>query len=228
MSKIFVLEDDRHMADLIFKCLEHEKHQVDHAPDGESAKACLKMQSYDLLILDWNVPGFSGVEVCEGYRTAGGISPVLMLTARDQVEDKASALNIGADDYLTKPFHPVELLARVKALLRRPALIVHNVLTVADIELNRETGEVARAGEKIDLVAKELSILELFMRFPNKSFTADALLERIWDSDNPGSVESVRTHIKTLRKKLDRPQWQQLIKTSRGQGYRLETQDGNQ
>lgn len=221
MAKILLVEDDSNLAFLVKMQLEQGRHMVDHVDAGIAALSQLKMSSYELVILDWMLPDLSGVEVCRQYRGTGGRTPILMLTARGAIEDKAAGLNAGCDDYLVKPFHPVELNARVQALLRRPQSYAGKVLSVRDIELDTETSRVFRAGAEIDLTAKEFSLLELLMRYPNQSFTLETILNRVWQSDSAASVDTVRTHMKTLRRKLGDSEENGLIRTKRGAGYRI-------
>lgn len=221
MAKILLVEDDSNLAFLVKMQLEQGRHMVDHVDAGIMALSQLKLSSYELVILDWMLPDISGVDVCRQYRGSGGRTPILMLTARGAIEDKAAGLNAGCDDYLVKPFHPVELNARVQALLRRPQSYAGKVLTVRDIELDTETSRVFRAGSEIDLTAKEFSLLELLMRYPNQSFTLETILNRVWQSDSAASVDTVRTHMKTLRRKLGDSEENGLIRTKRGAGYRI-------
>ncbi len=220
MAKILLVEDDDSLAYLLKMQLEQTRHLVDVARKGLDALVQLRCNSYDLIILDWMLPDLAGVEVCRQYRSSNGKVPVLMLTAKGTVEDKAAGLNAGADDYLVKPFHPTELDARVNALLRRPPSYMGKRLSVADIELDTASGVVTRNGLEIELTAKEFSLLELLMRYPNQSFSLEAILDRVWDSDSSASIDTVRTHMKTLRKKLG-DEGESIIKTKRGQGYRI-------
>ncbi|MBS1993161.1 MAG: response regulator transcription factor [Cyanobacteria bacterium SZAS LIN-2] len=221
MSKILLVEDDENLAYLLKMQLEQAKYMVDHVAAGLIAISQLKIAEYDLLILDWMLPDISGVDVCRQYRGSGGRTPILMLTARGAVEDKASGLNAGADDYLVKPFHPVELNARVQALLRRPTSYAGKTLSVRDIELDSEGSRVFKAGQEIDLTSKEFALLELLMRYPNQSFTLESILSRVWQSDSAASVDTVRTHMKTLRRKLGDSEENGIIRTKRGAGYRI-------
>ncbi|MDZ4837096.1 MAG: response regulator transcription factor [Candidatus Melainabacteria bacterium] len=223
MAKILLVEDDDSLAFLLKMQLEQLRHLVDVARKGLDAISQLRCNnSYELIILDWMLPDIAGVEVCKQYRSSGGRVPVLMLTAKGTVEDKATGLNAGADDYLVKPFHPTELDARVNALLRRPTTYAGKKLLIRDIELDTASGTVSRAGHEIELTAKEFSLLELLMRYPNQSFSLEAILDRVWDSDSAASIDTVRTHMKTLRKKIgDNNEEDGVIRTKRGQGYRI-------
>ncbi|HMW89731.1 MAG TPA: response regulator transcription factor [Candidatus Obscuribacter sp.] len=221
MAKILLVEDDSNLGHLLKMQLEQGRHLVDHVASGFTALSQLKLNSYELVILDWMLPDLPGVDVCRQFRGQGGRTPILMLTARGSIEDKASGLNAGADDYLVKPFHPVELNARVQALLRRPQAYAGKLLTVRDIELDTETARVFRAGQELDLTAKEFALLELLMRYPNQSFTLETILNRVWQSDSNASVDTVRTHMKTLRRKLGDTDESGIIRTKRGAGYRI-------
>lgn len=221
MSKILLVEDDENLAFLLKMQLEQARFLVDHVAAGLPALSQLKMAQYDIVILDWMLPDISGVDVCRQYRGSGGRTPILMLTARGAVEDKAAGLNAGADDYLVKPFHPIELNARVQALLRRPTSYAGKTLQVKDIELDTEGNRVFKGGQEIDLTSKEFSLLELLMRYPNQSFTLESILSRVWQSDSTASVDTVRTHMKTLRRKLGDSEENGIIRTKRGAGYRI-------
>ena len=221
MSKILLVEDDENLAFLLKMELEQARFLVDHVAAGLVALSQLKMAEYDMIILDWMLPDISGVDVCRQYRGTGGRAPILMLTARGAVEDKAAGLNAGADDYLVKPFHPVELNARVQALLRRPTSYAGKTLQVKDIELDTEASRVFKGGQEVDLTSKEFSLLELLMRYPNQSFTLESILSRVWQSDSTASVDTVRTHMKTLRRKLGDNEENGIIRTKRGAGYRI-------
>jgi DNA-binding response OmpR family regulator len=224
MAKILIVEDDRSVAQLVAFTLESERYVVDQALDCASALASLKVNKYDLLILDWALPDGTGIDLCKKYRSNAGNSPVLMLTARESSRDKVVGLTAGADDYVVKPFDPDELVARVKALLRRPPLISDSVLRVASLELDRTTFQVKRNGTTVPLLPKEFAILELLLEHPNKYFTAEAILARVWRSDLPASTDTVRTHMKTLRKKLGGTDDASIIENSRGLGYKVKAQ----
>lgn len=221
MAKILLVEDDKTIGKLVALQLERDHHLVERVDTGKDALFNLKIHDYDLVILDWMLPDLSGLEVCKGYRDSGGKVPILMLTARGEAEDKVSALDTGADDYLVKPFVPVELAARIRALLRRPSVIAGKSLTVRDIVLDTGMRQVCRAGIPIELTAKEFSLLELLMRHPNQSFSVEAILDRLWKSEASASLETVRTHVKTLRRKLGDSEENPIIRTKRGLGYRV-------
>jgi two-component system OmpR family response regulator len=186
------------------------------------------MHPYDLVILDWMLPGRSGTEICRDYRARGGSAPILMLTAKAEVDDRAEGLDSGADDYLTKPFHPKEFSARVRALLRRPQSVMAKTLKAADIELDPSQIKVFKAGQQIHLLPKEFALLELFLRYPTQVFSAEALLDRVWNTDSSASLDTVRTYIKTLRKKIDNNPKDSLIRTVHGVGYSLSSKAESQ
>jgi DNA-binding response OmpR family regulator len=224
VAKILVVEDDASIALVIEAALTSEHLIVDVCRTATQAKAALKLTEYELLILDWNLPDAeTGLEICQKYRDGGGNKPVMLLTARISVDNKVQAFDAGADDYVVKPFDSNELIARVKALLRRPSGLKAEVLTIGNLELNAATFRVYQDGKLIDLLPKEFAILELLMRHADHYFTSEAILSRIWRTDSETSIDSVRTFIKTLRKKLSESEkdqkWQ--IENKRGLGYRI-------
>lgn len=221
MAKIVVVEDDKDLVNLIKGILSVERHTIDSVHDGHEALAIIQMHPYDLVILDWMLPGRTGTEICKDYRARGGAAPILMLTAKSTIDDRAEGLDSGADDYLTKPFHPKELSARVRALLRRPQAVMAKTLKAADIELDPGQIKVFKAGKDIHLLPKEFALLELFLRYPTQVFSAEALLDRVWNTDSSASLDTVRTYIKTLRKKIDTNPKDSLIRTVHGVGYSL-------
>jgi len=221
MAKIVVVEDDKDLVTLIKGILSIERHTIDSVHDGHEALAIIQMHPYDLVILDWMLPGRTGTEICRDYRARGGSAPILMLTAKAEVDDRAEGLDSGADDYLTKPFHPKEFSARVRALLRRPQAVMAKTLKAADIELDPGQIKVFKASHEIHLLPKEFALLELFLRYPTQVFSAEALLDRVWNTDSSASLDTVRTYIKTLRKKIDTNPKDSLIRTVHGVGYSL-------
>lgn len=227
MAKILLVEDDDNLSVVLQMHLEHDRYMVDLVKRGFDALAQLQARTYELVILDWMLPDITGVEVCKQYRTQGGKTPVLMLTAKGAVEDKAMGLDAGADDYLVKPFHPTELSARVRALMRRPSSLTGRVLKVQDLEMDTFECGVTRGGRAVELTTKEFALLELLMRYPNQSFTLEAILDRLWQSDSYASIDTVRTHMKTLRKKIGDNEDNALIRTKRGQGYKIVDSKGS-
>lgn len=221
MAKIVVVEDDKDLVALIKGILSIERHTVESVHNGHEAITVLQMYPYDLVILDWMLPGKTGTEICQEYRAKGGTAPILMLTSKATIEDKEAGLDSGADDYLTKPFHPKELSARVRALLRRPQTVVNRTLKAGDVEVDSNQVKVTKAGKEIHLLPKEFALLELFMKYPTQVFSAEALLDRVWASDSSASLDTVRTYIKTLRKKVDSNGRPSLIRTVHGVGYSL-------
>jgi len=221
MAKILLVEDDQSLAKLVRNWLSLEHHVVETVEDGEEALHRLKVSEYDLVILDWTLPKLTGVEVLKEHRRMGGQTPVLMLTGKDKISDKEEGFDAGADDYLTKPFHGKELTARIKALLRRPALLVKDLLRVGDLSLEKQNFSVHRGDNEIRLLPKEFALLEFLMRHPNQVFSAEALLERVWVSESESTVEAVTTCIKRLRRKLESDGSSSPIVTVHGVGYKL-------
>lgn len=220
MAKILLVEDDLELAKQIISALALEHHLLEHSADGNDALEKLKFFQYDLVILDWNLPGMEGPDVLRRFRDKGAVTPVLMLTGRSDVSEKAFGLNIGADDYLTKPFHLMELSARLKALLRRHGNY-SPVLKAQDIELNSSAHQVTKDGAPIKLQPKEFALLEFLMRNPNDVFSVEALQKRIWESDTDASPDTVRVCITRLRNKIDSPDRPSLIRTVPRVGYQI-------
>ncbi|MBY0358826.1 MAG: response regulator transcription factor [Candidatus Obscuribacterales bacterium] len=222
MAKILIVEDEPAMSEPIKLFLTHEHHLVEVVADGLEAIERLKFYKYDVIILDWMLPNATGVEVCKQFRSGGGTTPILMLTARQQTQEKVFALDAGADDYLTKPYEVQEVSARVRALLRRPQSVAGNVLKARNVILEPSTFKVSRDEQEIQLLPKEFALLEFFMRHPNQVFSAEALLDRVWSSDSEASPETIRTYIKRLRQKIDVAGQTSLINTVHGVGYKLD------
>lgn len=223
MAKILLVEDERDIAKLVADWLSREQHlvEVDHA--GLSAWARMAANKFDLIILDIMLPEINGLELCARFRKAGGTSPILMLTAKDGIEDKELGLDTGADDYLTKPFHLKELAARVRALLRRGTQASSNVIEIADLHIDVAECRVLKGAEEIHLLPKEYRLLEFLARHPNHIFSAEELLEHVWESGAGFMPDTVRQHIKRLRKKLDTPGTSSIIQTVYGLGYKIES-----
>jgi DNA-binding response OmpR family regulator len=221
MPKILLAEDDIELAGVVKDWLTREFHVVEWVDDGKDALESLKYYEYDVVVLDWNLPGVTGVEIAKQFRARGGTTPILMLTGRTMVKEKEEGFDTGADDYLTKPFDPRELSARLKALLRRPKGVLSNSLKFGDLELDPRSRRVVRGGNEVQLGPKEFALLEFFMRHPSEVFTSDALLERVWLNESDSSSDTVRVHINRLRNKIDTDGTESLIRTVFKQGYRF-------
>ncbi|MBX9950938.1 MAG: response regulator transcription factor [Candidatus Obscuribacterales bacterium] len=219
MSKILVAEDDTQCAELIGMFLERSQHVFETVTDGAEALDRLKLYSYDLVILDWNLPRMSGVDVLKTYRARGGKTPVLMLTALKSINSKVEGLEAGADDYLTKPFDGSELQARLKALLRRPPVLLDDVLNIADIQLDTASHRVTKSGVEVKLRPKEIALLEFFLRHKNQLFTAEQILEQVWSSESDATTEAIVSCIKRVRKVLDEGREGSIIRNVHGAGY---------
>jgi two-component system response regulator MprA len=219
--KILVVDDERAVRDSLRRALELEGYEVDLAVDGADGLARITEGQPDVVILDVLMPGVDGLEVSRRVRNSGNRVPVLMLTARDEVDDRVAGLDAGADDYVTKPFALDELLARVRALLRRTTEDSEDVLRFADLELNPGTREVQRAEESIELTRTEFSLLELFMRNPRQVLTRSIIFERVWGYDFGFASNSLDVYIGYLRRKTEAGGNGRLIQTVRGVGYAL-------
>jgi DNA-binding response OmpR family regulator len=221
--RILVVEDEHKIAQSIKKGLEQESYAVDVCFDGKEGYDLSTTEDYDLIILDLMLPEMSGIEIAQKLRKQKIHTPILMLTAKGQLDDKVAGLDSGADDYLTKPFAFEELLARIRALLRRPQQVNDTLLEVADLSLNTKTFEVKRCGKTISLSSKEFSLLDYLMRHPNQILTKDQIISHVWDYDADVLPNTVEVYIGYLRAKIDKPfkDKPSLIQTIRGFGYRL-------
>jgi two-component system response regulator MprA len=219
-ARVLVVDDDPHMRSMMRRILEVDGYAVALAPGGDEALEILRSEAIDLLILDVMMPGRDGFEVCRAVRRESTV-PVLMLTARDEATDKVTGLDCGADDYVVKPFHPDELTARVRALLRRLQPRQAEVLRFLDIELVPSAREASRAGEALELTAREFELLELFLRHPRQVLTREQILQDVWGFDYMGDSNLVDVRIKYLRDKLELGGRARLIQTVRGAGYAL-------
>ncbi len=219
--RILVVDDDRHLNGIIKRGLLEEAYAVDTSYDGEDGEYLAWINSYDLIVLDIMMPKKDGIEVCRSLRTNDINTPILMLTAKDAVEDRVAGLDAGADDYLVKPFAFSELLARIRALLRRDGTSKTPEIKVGDVVLNTRTREVWRGNRLIDLTTKEYTVLEYFMRHPNVVITRTMLEEHAWDYNFESMSNLVDVYIRRLRSKIDGKGESSLIQTVRGAGYRL-------
>lgn len=221
--KILVVEDEHRIAQTIKKGLELERHIVDVAYTGNDGFDLASSEEYELLIIDRMLPEMDGLAICKNLRAEQNHVPILLLTAKSQVEDKVEGLDAGADDYLTKPFSFEELLARVRALTRRPKKAVQPTLTVDDLQLNPATFEVKRGDMNIELSSKEFALLEYLLRHPKKIVTKQQIINHVWDYESNVLPNTVEVYIKNLRNKIDTPfkEKKPLITTVRGFGYKI-------
>ena len=224
--QILIVEDEEKIANLLRRGFLEESYAVDIAGDGESALYKFDIDEYDIIILDLLIPKVDGISVCRKIREVNTSTPILILTAKDAIEDKIKGLDAGADDYMTKPFSFSELSARVRALLRRGKKSDPPVLTLEDLSLNPATRTAIRGNTKIVLTTREYALLEYFMRNPNRVLTKSELLEHVWDYNYDGLSNILETYVKYLRKKLKlHPANKELIHTMRGSGYILRKED---
>ncbi len=223
--RLLVVEDEKTLADLIKEGLEEEGFSVDVAYDGQEGLFMAQNEPFDLVVLDIMLPEIDGIEILKSMRNNKITTPVLMLTAKSDVEDKVSALNIGADDYLTKPFSFEELLARIKAVLRRNFKEASNIIRIADLKLDLSTREVERAGKKIDLTAREYALLEYLALNKNRLLTRTDITEHIYNYEFDFDSNVVDVTVTRLRKKIDKDFKKKLIHTVRGAGYMIKEEE---
>ncbi|HUN72357.1 MAG TPA: response regulator transcription factor [Steroidobacteraceae bacterium] len=217
--RILVIEDEKKLSELIARALRAERYAVDVACDGQAAWQMIETYEYDLLVLDLMLPGLDGAEVLRRTRRRNHHVPILILTALDATDEKVRNFEAGADDYLTKPFAFAELLVRVKALMRRGPVSRSSVVRVADLEIDRLTQQVRRAGRKIELTAKEYALLEYLATNPGRVFSRTMIIEHVWDQSFEGLTNIVDVYVRHLRGKVDDPFPTKLIRTVRGAGY---------
>jgi DNA-binding response OmpR family regulator len=219
--RVLIVEDEERLAQLIQHALSEQGLAADIAFDGEEALAWLDTASYDALILDLMLPDIDGIDLCRTIRKRGVQTPILMLTARDAIDDRVAGLDAGADDYLVKPFALAELQARLRALSRRPPNAVDTVLEAGGVTLDPAARRVWKNGAEIDLQNKEFRILEYLMRHPGQVLTRAMIADHVWGYDFPSVTNVIDVHIRSLRRKLGDPYPGELIQTVRGAGYRL-------
>lgn len=222
MAKILLVDDDTDMTAVLGEWLEGEGYIVESAENGEDALSRLAHYEYDIVVMDVGLPDIQGFEVCSTYRARGGSLPVIMLTGRGQIADKTQGFESGADDYLTKPFHPVELGARLRALLRRPAQILSEVIQIGHIAVDANSRRVLKNGIEIKLLPQEFNLLLFFMRNPNKVFSSEEILDKVWSNEKDTAPDTVRVHINKLRKKIEDEGKPSLLRTVHGSGYILD------
>ena len=221
--RILIVEDERKIARALGRALKNEKYAVDISHDGTDAYAMAGMIDYDLLILDRMIPGdYDGLSLTKKLREEGKKVPILLLTALGEIKDKTEGLDSGADDYLTKPFALDELLARVRALLRRPQTQAETILKIADLSLDLNAHEVLRNNQKIELTNKEFSLLEYLVRNAGRPVSKEQIIAHVWDYDAYILPNNIEVYISYLREKVDKPFEKKLIKTVRGIGYKID------
>jgi DNA-binding response OmpR family regulator len=220
--RVLIIEDEHKIANAIKQGLMQEKYAVDVEYDSDSGLGAALNESYDVMIIDRMLPGsLEGIDIARQVRQTNIHTPILLLTAKDQTRDRVEGLNAGADDYLVKPFSFEELLARVRALMRRPAETAGSTLKVGDLTLDPVNYEVHRAGQKLNLSAKEFALLEYMMRNSNRVLSKDNIISHVWDFDSDVLPNTVEVYIGYLRAKIDKPFSQPLLHTQRGFGYIL-------
>jgi DNA-binding response OmpR family regulator len=224
--RVLVVEDESTIADFLVRGLTEQGYAVDHAADGQAALDILAAGSFDAMVLDVLLPKVDGLTVCQRMRERGDRTPVLMLTARDTVDDRVRGLDAGADDYLVKPFAFAELVARIRALSRREPALTNPVLRVGDLELDTTTRAASRGSRAIELTTKEYSLLEYMMRNPNRVLTRTMITERVWNYDTFNVANVIDVYIGHLRRKIDDGHASKLIHTVRGAGYKIAASDG--
>lgn len=222
MAKILLVEDDTELARSLVDWLELEHHNVEYCERGYDALERLKFFEFDVVILDWNLPEITGIEILKEFRDRGGMTPILLLTGRDGVAEIETGLNAGADDYLTKPCNVRELSARVKALMRRQNKVYEQIFKIRGLEVDIPKHRVSRDGKEIKLQPKEFSLLEFLLRNPNDAFSVESLLSRIWSSDSDASPDTVRVCITRLRNKIDVADQPSIIRTVHRIGYQID------
>lgn len=218
-AHILLVEDETKLAQFVKLELTHEGYEVTVANDGIGGLTAARESQPDLILLDWMLPGFSGIEVCRRLRATGDKVPVILLTAKDEISDRVEGLDAGADDYMVKPFSIEELLARVRAHLRRTQEEDPDVLEFSNLTLNQRTREVFREERAIELTAKEFDLLVYLMMHPRQVLTRDRILEQVWGYDFMGDSNIIEVYIRYLRLKLEENQEKRLIQTVRGVGY---------
>lgn len=219
--RILIVEDEAELADFVVRGLREEGFTVEHAADGDLGWAAMRSGEWDLIVMDWWLPGEEGLSLVKRYRGAGGTAPVLFLTARDAVADRVRGLDAGADDYLGKPFAFDELLARVRALVRRRDRSAEMTLSHGDITIDLAAQRARRAGKPLELTAKELALLTFFLRHPGQVLSRTRIYDHVWDETFDGLSNTLEVHVMELRRKLE-SHGPRVIQTVRGRGYMYE------
>lgn len=226
MPKILLIDDDKDLVEMVKEWLEAANYNYEIAHDGKAGWEFLRQGIYDVIVIDWNLPGMEGPEICRKFRANRGTTPIIMLTGKTQIEDKETGLDSGADDYLTKPFSIKELMARIRAQLRRQNGKFAQTIKVGDLEMAPHEHRLSKNGVEVHLQPKDFAVLELFMRHPGDVFSSDSILQRVWNLDAEVGSDAVRTSIKRLRKALDKSEDEavSIIENIPRVGYRLRPQ----
>lgn len=225
MARVLVADDDEQLRALVVDWLESQKYVVESVNSGSACKELLEHESFDVMVLDWQMPGLSGVDVCRWYRSNGGTTPVLMLTAKDEIKDKELGFGAGVDDYLTKPFIMRELSARLSALLRRGTVAPSLTVEVGPLRVDPDKHVITVNGATLKVSPTEFSVLEFLARHHDQVFDAAALLDRVWKSSSDVSPDTVRVYIRRLRDKLAEAGYPTLLQNIHGVGYKLHKPD---
>ncbi len=220
-TRVLVVEDNPELNELLTETLTSKGFAVTSVFTAESGLEMLLKEEFRLILLDWELPGKSGLDLCAAARAQGVVSSILFLTARSDVGDKVAGLDSGGDDYLTKPFEMREMLARVRALLSRPSALTRTVISIAGIDLNKEDHSVAVNGKKVKITPQEFSILSLLMSQPSRVYSTDEILDKAWKTDAEGTDQAVRSAIMRIRAKIDPEQDSEVIVSVKGVGYKL-------
>lgn len=221
MPRVLYADDDNQLRSLVSDWLENQKYEVEQAENGSTCKELLISQKFDLLILDWSMPGLTGVEICRWFRDQGGTTPVLMLTGKDLIQDKEGGYESGVDDYLTKPFDFRELAVRLAALLRRGSVAASLAVQVGPLSIDPDKHSVTINGQPLQVSPTEFSVLEFLARHPGQVFNTTALLDRVWKRSADVSPDTVRVYIRRLREKLQSAGYPDLLQNIHGVGYKL-------
>lgn len=222
MPKLLIVEDDAELANQVADWLRDQGYQIEKASTGEDALQLLSNFKYDVLLLDWTLPGISGLEVLKQHRQAGGMSLALFITGKGDIESKEKGLGIGADDYLVKPFDMRELSARLKTIMRRPQFLLPDELRIGDIMLNPSLHKLRIGEHEVRLMPKESALLEYLMRHPNRVYSSKDLLDAVWPSEKEATTDTVRSWMRNLRKKLGSASREDFVKTIPASGYVIE------
>lgn len=221
MAKILLVEDDKDFSHTLDFALTAESHTVECVYNGADAREFLSQSQFDVVILDWNLPDTTGIEVLKGFRAKSGTTPVLMLTGNDRIIDKETGLDGGADGYITKPCDTREVLAHIRALLRRQVVAPTNTLRLHDLVLDPIKHRLTKAGQEVRLQPRDFALLEFFMRHPDEIFSPEALLSRVWHRDSEASSSGLRASIVRIRKAIDDSESESLIENMSRIGYRM-------